>query len=343
MNTPLKSLSIGGLREAIRESGLPAFRANQILEWVYSKRVSSYDEMTNLPKALREQFSILYPLYLPDIKVKQVSKDGSRKYLLEFHDQVCVETVGLPSDDERLTVCVSSQAGCSMACDFCATGKLGLMRNLQPGEIVDQVMAVEEDFGRRVTNVVVMGQGEPFANYDSTIEALRIINNPKLINIGARHITVSTCGILKGIEKFSHEEEQFTHAVSLHAARQELRDKLMPTVRNMPLHELRDALLNYEKESGRRYSFEYALMKGVNDSDDDLEALVHYCKPLLCHVNLIPLNKIKGARYNPVPQHEMKRWKEKLEQHGIPASIRKSRGSDIDGACGQLCASQGNG
>jgi len=333
---PIKDLSIEELKDCVHEAHLPAFRTQQILSWLYDKGVSSYDEMTNLPKAAREQFSLAYPLYNPDIAECQISKDGSRKYLLSFHDGALVETVALPSSDGRLSVCVSSQSGCAMGCSFCATGKQGLTRNLKPGEFIDQLQAVQHDFEQRITNVVIMGQGEPFANYDATLAALRIINHPKLLNIGARHITVSTCGIISGIKRFAKEPEQFTLAISLHSAIQRTRDKLMPALENQPLEKLRFALETYAKETSRRFSFEYALMKGLNDSDKDLNALVEYAKGLLCHVNLIPLNEIDDSPIKPVSSSKLKSWRNTLESSGIPASIRTSRGSDISAACGQL-------
>ena len=336
MGTPVKSYSIDQIDALVSAAGLPKFRAMQLLDWLYVKGAGSYDEMTNLPKAMREQFALEYPLHVPTVADKQVSVDGSRKYLLRFHDDVVVETVGLPSEDGRLTVCCSSQAGCGMACAFCATGRQGLSRNLRVGEIVDQVLAVQQDFGERVTNVVVMGQGEPFANYDVVLGALRVLNHPKLLNIGARHITVSTCGLIDGINRFSQEPEQFTLAVSLHAAQQETRDRIMPALKNQRLGSLRKALDEYASITGRRFSFEYALMKGVNDGEGDLKALVDYCRRLLCHVNLIPLNEIEDSPIIPVSRLVLEEWKSKLEEAGIAASVRKSRGSDIAGACGQL-------
>ena len=320
------------------DAGLSKFRAEQILSWVYVKGAKSYDEMSNLPKVLREQFELAFPLHTLEISERLESVDGSRKYLLRFHDNTLVETVGLPASDGRLTVCCSSQAGCAMNCAFCATGRGGLTRDLGPGEIVDQVLAVQDDFGERVTNVVVMGQGEPFANYDATLAALRIMNNPKLLNIGARHITVSTCGLVSGIERFMKEPEQFTLAVSLHAARQEVRDRLMPGVKGQRLGTLRQALDAYANATGRRFSLEYALMEDVNDSQEDLDALVGYCKRLLCHVNLIPLNEVDGSPFRPVPNARLREWRDALEAQGVPASIRLSRGADIAGACGQLAA-----
>ena len=333
---PIKTYSIEQIEKLVQDSGLPKFRAGQLLDWIYSKGARSYEEMTNLPTAMRLQFAETFPLFSPMMKARQESVDGSRKYLLEFYDGVSVETVGLPSSDNRLTVCCSSQAGCAMACKFCATGRQGLTRNLLVGEIVDQVLAVQEDFNKRVTNVVVMGQGEPFANYDAVVDALRIMNNPKLLNIGARHITISTCGLIEGIKKFKQEPEQFTLAVSLHAARQEIRDCLMPAMKNQRLDALRKTLEEYATATGRRFSFEYALMKGINDGEEDLKAMISYCKRLLCHVNLIPLNEIEGSPVMPADSKTLAYWQEHLEAAGIPTSIRKSRGTDIAGACGQL-------
>ena len=339
---PIKSFSIEELEQCVTDAKLPAFRTKQILSWLYEKGVSSYDEMTNLPKAAREQFAQAYPLYVPKIVDCQVSRDTSRKYLLELHDGALIETVGLPSSDGRLTVCASSQSGCAMGCEFCATGKQGLTRSLQPGEIVDQILVVQKDFDQRVTNVVVMGQGEPFANYDATLAALRILNHPKLLNIGARHITVSTCGIISGIKHFAREPEQFTLAISLHSAIQRTRDKIMPAMANQPLDKLRNTLMTYSQTTGRRFSFEYALMKDINDGSKDLQALIDYTQGLLCHVNLIPLNAIDDSPIKPVGRAKLEKWQSSLEASGTAASIRASRGSDIAAACGQLAYKKSN-
>lgn len=336
MNKPIKDYSVDELQALINELGLPKFRAQQILTWIYGRSARSYDEMTDIPKVIREQFDLAYPLYTPEIIERRVSVDGSRKYVLRYYDGSIAEAVGMPSSDGRLSVCCSSQSGCGMGCSFCATGRIGLMRSLTPGEIVDQVLVVSEDFGERVTNVVIMGQGEPFANYDAVIAALRIMNHPKLLNIGARHITVSTCGVIDGIERFSEEPEQFTLAVSLHAARQPIRDELMPALQSMRLGTLRQALEAYTRRTGRRISFEYALMQGVNDSEEDLEELINYCRRLLCHVNLIPLNEVEDSPYRPVSKEVVQTWRHRLEEEGIAVSVRRSRGEDIAGACGQL-------
>ena len=336
MENSIKQFSLPDLGQTLEHRGIPKFRAMQIASWLYVKRVRSFDEMTNLPSALRSQLALAYPFTFPTIADHQVSHDGTRKYLLELMDGTLVETVGIPSDDGRLTVCCSSQAGCAMGCLFCATGKQGLRRNLLPGEIVDQINVVGEDFGQRISNVVVMGQGEPFANYRNLMGALRILNHGKLLDIGARRITVSTCGIIPKIESFTLEPEQFTLAVSLHSAHQNTRNLIMPELAKFPLSDLRDALKSYSKETGRRVSLEYALIEGTNDDDQELHHLVRFCKGLLCHVNLIMLNPISDSPFRPVSRKTLERWTGELERNRINATVRQSRGADIDGACGQL-------
>ena len=338
MERHLKSFSIEQFADEVAQSRLPKFRAMQVLDWTYGKAARSYDEMTNLPLNMRAQLSEAYPLHSPHVVMRLQSEDGSVKYLVEYHDGARVETVGLPSGDGRLTVCASSQSGCAMGCVFCATGRAGLTRSLLPGEIVDQIHVVQSDFGRRVTNVVVMGQGEPFSNYGNTLAALRILNHPKLLNIGARHITVSTCGVISGIKRLSQEREQFTLAVSLHSAIQGKRDTLMPSMASQKLGSLKKALESYAAQTGRRFSFEYALMDSVNDSEEDLHALISYCRGLLCHVNLIPLNAVPQSPIEPASPATVGLWQASLEKAGIAASIRKSRGSDIAAACGQLAS-----
>lgn len=321
----------------MKELGQPSFRAQQLTEWLYQRHVSSYDEMTNLPAALRAALSERFPLTMPEIVNRQVSRDGTRKYLIEFDDGIRVETVAIPSrGGDRLTVCFSTQAGCAIGCAFCATGREGFARNLTPGEIVDQVLIAQDDMGKRVTNVVGMGQGEPFLNYDNTMAALRILNNKKGLEIGARHISVSTCGILPGIERFSEEPEQFTLAVSLHAARQGVRDLLMPNVARFKLGNLKSALQEYIAKTNRRVTLEYIMIDGVNDADEDLKALQKFCANLLCHVNLIPINAIEGSVFQPSEPETINRWLNAIQKKGTEATLRDSRGSDIDGACGQL-------
>lgn len=332
----IKALSREDIATVVTEElGQPAFRAKQLIQWLYGKNVASYDAMTNLPAALRAALAEKYPLHFPEIARKQVSTDGTRKYLLRLCDGSSVETVGIPSKN-RLTVCISTQVGCPLRCDFCATGKSGYVRNLGIGEIVDQVAVVAQDFGQRVSSVVMMGQGEPFLNYDAVIEAARILNSKEGFEIGARHITISTAGILPQFRRLAAEPEQFTLAVSLHSAIQDTRDEIMPGVRKYPLDRLRDSLISYTEATGRRPTYEYALIEGVNDSDEQLKALVAFCRRTLCHVNLIALNKVPGSRYNPASAERMSLFEKRLTEAGIETSVRNSRGSDIDAACGQL-------
>lgn len=256
-------------------------------------------------------------------------------------DGTTVETVGLPAGD-RLTVCFSTQAGCAMGCAFCATGLAGLTRSLAPGEMVDQVNVVAQDFGRRVTNVVSMGQGEPFANYAALLAAIRFMNADTGLGIGARHITVSTCGILPGIRRFAEEPEQFTLAVSLHSAVQRTRDHLMPGVQGVALSALRDALVEYASAAGRRPSLEYALIAGVNDTPDELAALIAFCTGLLVHVNLIPVNPVTETGLPRTSPERCASFERELARAGIGVSTRVERGTDIDAACGQLRGRHGS-
>ncbi|MEG2615080.1 MAG: 23S rRNA (adenine(2503)-C(2))-methyltransferase RlmN [Raoultibacter sp.] len=343
MENNIKSYSRQGIEELLASLGQPRFRSKQVVQWLYQHGVSSYDEMTNLPAALRAQLAHVAPLTIPKLVDKQTSHDGTRKYLWEFSDGARVETVAIPSRDispdkmpKRLTICFSTQVGCPMACAFCATGKEGFGRNLTPGEMVDQIIFAGRDMGCRVTNLVAMGQGEPFLNYDNTRAALHFLNSADGLEVGARHITVSTCGIIAGIRRFATEPEQFTLAISLHSALQSTRDALMPKVASSPLTQLRAAIIDYTEESNRRVTFEYLLIKDVNDGKRDLDALKRFCKGLLCHVNLLPINAVSGSPYQPASPNVMRQWTDSLQSVGIETTVRNSRGSDIDGACGQL-------
>lgn len=331
----LRSLTHGQLADALKELGQPAFRVKQIEEWVWEKGVSSFDDMTNLPKTLRERLAEHYSLGAVTRAVKQVSEDGSRKYLLTYPDGTKVECVGMPSDN-KLAVCASTQAGCAMGCAFCATGAAGLTRSLSAAEIYDQVMHVRNDFDQRVTSVVLMGQGEPFMNYDASLEAMRKLNSPEGLGIGARHITVSTCGIIPAIKRFANEPEQFTLAVSLHSAVQRTRNALMPGVRKHSLLHLYEVMGEYVDKTGRRPTYEYALIRGVNDTEDELGALCDFCRDNLAHVNIIKLNEVKGSRFQPSSDARAGEFVRRLANVGVEATIRQSRGQDIDAACGQL-------
>lgn len=331
----IRALSLDDLSELTAELGQPAFRAKQLYSWIFDKNVCSFDEMTNLPKAFREQLSERYGFNTPEEMVKQVSQDGSRKYLLRFSDGVSVETVGMPKRN-KLAVCISTQAGCAMGCAFCATGTNGLTRSLTAREMVDQVLHVAHDFNERVTSVVFMGQGEPFANFDQTVAALRMLNAPGGLKIGARHLTVSTCGIIPGIKRFSELDEQFTLAVSLHSAVQQTRNKLMPSVKKYTLPRLYESLQKYTEKTGRRPSYEFAMIEGVNDTNPEMEALIDFCRGTLCHVNLIQLNDVPDSPLKPSPLEKVETLQRRLMMHGVETTIRNSRGSDIDAACGQL-------
>ena len=291
--------------------------------------------MTNLPKALRTSLAERYTLGGLTQLARQESADGSRKYLLGLSDGAAVECVGMPTGS-RLAVCASTQAGCGMGCAFCATGASGLTRSLTASEIYEQVMHVRDDFDSRVTSVVLMGQGEPFANYDATLSALRRMNSPEGLGIGARHLTVSTCGIIPQILRFAREPEQFTLAVSLHSAVQKTRNLLMPGVKRWSLLNLYEAMGTYVDLTGRRPTYEFALIRGVNDTEDELGSLVDFCRGTLCHVNIIQLNEVPGSKFQPSSEARAGEFVRRLERVGVEATIRNSRGADIDAACGQL-------
>ena len=331
----IRTLSPKELSQVVSELGQPAFRAKQLNEWLFEKNVCSFEEMTNLPKAFREQLAEHFVFAVPTEVVKQVSKDGSRKYLLQFPDGVAVETVGMPSRN-RLAVCISTQAGCSMGCAFCATGLAGLTRSLTAQEMVDQVVHVSRDLGERVTSVVFMGQGEPFANFNETVRALRMLNSEHGLNIGARHLTVSTCGIIPNIRAFADLPEQFTLAVSLHSAIQSTRNQLMPGVKKYTLVRLHEALQLYTEKTGRRPTYEFAMIEGINDTNPEMNALCDFCEGTLCHVNLIQLNDIPDSPFKPSPMKKVEELQRRLQMRGVETTIRNSRGSDIDAACGQL-------
>lgn len=305
------------------------------MRWLYQRGARSFDEMTDLPASLREELSAHLALSFPEVVERVASADGTRKYLLGLSDGQTIETVGLP-DGARLTVCFSTQAGCAMGCGFCATGRGGLVRDLTPGEMVDQIQVVAADFGTRVTNAVAMGQGEPFANYDALLAALRYLNSKDGPEIGARHLTVSTCGLLAGIRRFAEEPEQYTLAVSLHSAVQVTRDRLMPGVRTYPVNLLKRELVAYAGKTGRRPTIEYALIGSVNDTPAELQALLEWCRGLHCHVNLIPVNPVDGSGMQRPERAAAERFRRALAAAGVEASVRAERGADIEAACGQL-------
>lgn len=329
------SLDLDGLALALAELDQPAYRARQLVAWLYARLAPSFEVMTDLPASLRDDLSGRYLLQQPEAVEIQRSADGTRKYLWRLADGVLVESVGIPAGD-RLTVCFSTQAGCAMGCAFCATGRGGFVRDLGPGEIALQVGLVARDFAMRASNAVAMGQGEPFRNYEGTLGGLRLLNAKDGLGIGARHLTVSTCGVITGIERFALEPEQFTLAVSLHSAVQATRDRLMPGVRRWPLEQLQAALIDYSQRTGRRPTLEFALIAGENDTPQEVAALVAFARGWMSHVNLIPVNPVAESDIQRSPDARVAQVAAALQAAGVETSVRSERGADIDAACGQL-------
>lgn len=338
----IKGLTVTELEGYLGSLNLPKFRAIQIFEWLYRKKVCSFEEMTNLPKNLRqllmEQGVTLGCLTLVN---QAAASDGTVKYLFELDDHQTVESVFIPETD-RNTVCFSTQAGCGMGCIFCATGQTGLVRNLTAGEIIDQVLSAGRINGKTVNNLVAMGQGEPLANYESLLKAVRIMNDPRGIGIGARHITISTCGLIPKIHQLAGESLQVNLAISLHAADDELRNQLMPINQIYPLNDLFKACWKYTSQTGRRLTFEYALINGVNDRDVDLQNILNRFTGLgkrsraLYHINLIPYNPIPALQFKRSRPQRVKEFATYLNRAGIETTIRKERGASLAAACGQL-------
>jgi len=319
----------------VKELGEPAYRARQLMEWLYQRGVSDFDAMTNLPKTLRQTLAERAYVQGATVAHVQVSGDGTRKYLLRVNDGDTVEAVLIP-EGARLTACLSSQIGCGIGCRFCATALMGLIRNLAPGEIAGQLAAIQQEAGVRVTNVVMMGMGEPLANYASVMRALRLMNHPLGFGLGARRLTISTAGIVPRIRDLAREDLQVGLAVSLHAPDDATRDLLVPINRRYPIAELMAACRDYVAQTHRRVTFEYVMLSGVNDSPAAARQLAALLKGLLCHVNLIPFNPVPETGFDRPDDAVIKRFQQELTERGIPATIRRSRGTDIDAACGQL-------
>jgi 23S rRNA (adenine2503-C2)-methyltransferase len=336
------SLTFEQLKNWMIEQGEKPFRATQIYEWLYQKRVTDFSEMTNLPKTLREKLSEHFDITTLKTLVKQTSKDGTMKFLFELHDGYSIETV-LMRHNYGNSICVTTQVGCRIGCTFCASTLGGLKRHLEAGEIVAQVVKVQKELdeqGERVSSIVVMGIGEPFDNYDELIKFLKIVNHSKGLNIGARHITVSTSGIIPKIYQFADEGMQVNFAISLHAPTTELRTKLMPINKAYPLPKLMEAVRYYIEKTGRRVTFEYGLFGGVNDQIEHAEQLAELIKGLKCHVNLIPVNYVPERNYVRTPRDQIFAFERALKKHGINVTIRREQGHDIDAACGQLRAKE---
>lgn len=342
MKPSIYSLRLEDLQSWVEQQGEKPFRATQIFEWLYKKRVASFEEMTNIPKALRERLDEHFVITTLKTLVQQTSKDGTMKFLFELHDGYSIETV-LMRHDYGNSICVTTQVGCRIGCTFCASTLGGLKRNLQAGEIVAQVVKVQkalDETNERVSSIVVMGIGEPFDNYDELMKFLKIVNHPKGLHIGARHITVSTSGIIPKIYQFADENMQINFAISLHAPNTELRTKLMPINRAYKLPELMEAVRYYIEKTGRRVTFEYGLFGGVNDQMEHAEELAQLIKGLKCHVNLIPVNYVPERNYVRTPREQIFAFEKTLKKHGINVTIRREQGHDIDAACGQLRAKE---
>lgn len=331
----IKNYNLEELKKELQNINEKPFRAEQIFRWLYQEKVKSFDEMTNLSLDLREKLKQNYTICNYNILKKQESKDGTIKYLFDVLDGNAIETV-LMSYHHGYSICVSSQIGCKMGCKFCASTGINFIRSLTSGEIVEQIIAVEQDQNIRISNVVFMGIGEPLDNYDNVVNAIHIINNPKGLNIGARHISVSTSGLVPKIYQLADENIQCTLSISLHATNNEKRSAMMPVNNAYPIEELIQACKDYIAKTNRRISFEYALAKDNNDNLDDAKELVNLLKGMLCHVNLIPINKIENGQYSKSTNENIMKFRDYLNDHGIVATIRRELGSDIDAACGQL-------
>lgn len=328
--------SLEELTTWVQEQGQPAYRGKQLYQWLYQKGARSLLDISVLPKQWREAMAD-YPLGRSTIHYSSVAPDQTRKYLLRLADGLIIEAVGIPTA-KRLTVCVSSQVGCPMDCDFCATGKGGFTRNLKAHEIIDQVLTVQSDFEQRVSNVVFMGMGEPMANLDEVVSAVKSLNQD--VGIGARSLTVSTVGIPGKIQQLAQHRLQIVLAVSLHASNQALREQLIPSAKKYTLDHLLDECRDYIQVTGRRVTFEYVLLAGVNDLPENAQELTQRLKGFQTHVNLIPYNPISEVDYQRPKNHRIREFSTILEQANIAVSVRYSRGLEADAACGQLRASK---
>ena len=331
----IKDFNLDELQEELVSIGEKKYRAEQIFKWIYVEKVKEFDEMTNLSLELREKLKANYTMCNYQILRKQESSDGTKKYLFDVLDSNAIETV-LMQYHHGKTICVSSQIGCKMGCKFCASTGIQFVRILTAGEIVEQILAVEQDIKDKISNVVFMGIGEPFDNYDNVMKAIKIINNQKGLNIGARHISVSTSGLVPKIYDFANEDLQCTLSISLHATNDEKRSSMMPVNKKYSIEELMKACRYYIDKTNKRISFEYALAKDNNDNLDDAKELVKLLKGMLCHVNLIPINKIENGSYTKSTNENIIKFRDYLNDNGIVATIRRELGSDIDAACGQL-------
>jgi len=335
----LRALSLEELKTYFVSINEPAFRAEQVYQWLWNKGLHHIDEMSNLSKPLREKLKVSFIINPIGIDIMQRSADGTIKNSVKLFDGNKVESVLIPTSS-RTTACVSSQVGCSLNCNFCATARIKRMRNLNPDEIYDQVVMIDRQsrlyYGRPLSNIVFMGMGEPMMNYNNVMRSIELITSEKGLGMSSRRITLSTSGIPKMIKKTADENFKFGLAVSLHAALDEVRNRIMPFNKTFPLADLKESLLYWYKKTQRRVTYEYVVWDGINDSKKDVKALVQFCKIVPCKVNLIEYNPIGDDAYRQASESSIKLYKDALIKNGIIVNIRKSRGSDIDAACGQL-------
>lgn len=338
MDTLVK-FNLEELENYVESLGEAKFRARQLYSWIYSKSAKNFDEMSDIKKDFREKLKSCAKILDTKIKKKQVSSDGTIKYLIEYSDGNCAETVLMRFDNRsNLSACVSSQVGCYMGCDFCATAKRGFVRNLEPYEIISQILTIQQDTGLKITNVVFMGQGEPLNNYENVCEAIKRINTA--LTIGIRRITISTCGIAPKIIQLCNEELVPTLAISLHCADADIRRTIMPVENKYNLNELKKSLIHYCDKTGKRVTLEYILIGGLTDTKDMALALCEYIKDLKCNINLIPYNPIGVDKYKKPNKKDIMIFKYLLESQGKKVTVRLERGADIDAACGQLAGKE---
>ena len=336
MSKDIMSMTYGELAEVISGKGLPGFRAKQVYQWLHCRLAASYDEMTDLPKALREQLAEEYPLNICTVAKKQVSAaDGTVKFLYALHDGDYIESVVMKYK-YGYTVCVSSQVGCKMGCAFCASTLGGFKRSLTAGEILSQVYTAQRELGERVSHIVLMGMGEPLDNFDNVMRFIELVTDEKGLNLSMRNISLSTFGVVPKIEELMKKKLQLTLSISLHAADSGLRSKIMPINKKYDVDELLAVCRRYAAETSRRISFEYSMLAGVNDSDECARLLASKLRGMLCHVNLIPVNEVEESPFKPSSPERIERFTEILAGSGITATVRRKLGSDIEASCGQL-------
>lgn len=331
----ISSMTLSRLSEEFSVAGFPAFRAKQVYGWLHQKRVASFAEMTNLPKTMQAQLDEAYTIDTVSVARKQVSKDGTVKYLFRLADGNCIESV-LMFYEYGASICISTQVGCRMGCRFCASTQAGRVRNLTAGEICAEVYAAQADTEARISHIVLMGIGEPLDNYEQVMAFLQIISSQEGLCIGMRNISLSTCGLVPMIDRLAQEKLQLTLSVSLHAPNDQLRSSMMPVNDSYPVSVLIAACRRYQKTTGRRISFEYSMVKGVNDAPQHADELAALIKGMGAHVNLIPINPVDGSPYTATDARNVQRFQKLLEERGVNATIRRRLGTDISAACGQL-------